>query len=223
MRRLRHYFFTGLLLVVPLSITIYVFYQLFLWVDANLGKIVFKITGYQIPGISLLFLGFLIILTILIGMLTANYIGKRLVSFFETLLSMIPFVRGVYMTVKQILEVILVRGDSFFREVVLVEFPRKGMYCIGFVTGKKCGKIGPCGEDLLTVFIPTTPNPTSGFMVFVPSSETIPLPISADRALKLVVSGGILVKELLGEEMDVWEFKGKRELDTVVTSNTSGS
>lgn len=223
MKRLRHYFFAGLILVVPSTITIYVFYRVFLWIDANLGTIVFKLTGYRIPGLSFLFLGLLIVLTILVGMLTANYIGKRLVSLFESLLSMIPFVRGVYMTVKQILEVLLVKGESSFREVVLVEFPRKGMYCIGFVTNRRCGKLVPGTEDLMVVFIPTTPNPTSGFMVFIPSSEAIPLPISVDKALKLVVSGGILVKESLGEDVDVWEFKGKRELDTVVTSNTTSS
>ncbi|MCS7232974.1 MAG: DUF502 domain-containing protein [Synergistetes bacterium] len=223
MRKLRHYFFAGLILVVPFSITLYVFYQIFLWIDANLGKIVPKITGYQIPGISFIFLGLLIVLTILIGMLTANYIGKRLVSFFEGLLSMIPLVRGIYMTVKQILEVILVKGESSFREVVLVEFPRKGMYCIGFVTSKRCGKLASKDEDIMIVFIPTTPNPTSGFMVLIPSSEAIPLSISVNQALKLVVSGGVLAKELLGEEGYVWELKGKRELDTVVTSNTSSS
>lgn len=223
MKKLRHYFLAGLILVVPATITIYVFYRVFLWVDANLGRVVFKLTGYQIPGLSFLFLGLLVLLTILLGMLTANYIGKRLVSFFEGLLSMIPFVRGVYMTIKQILEIILVKGESSFREVVLVEFPRKGMYCIGFVTNKMCRRLDLKGDDLIIVFIPTTPNPTSGFMVLVPSSEVMRLPITIDQALKLVISGGVLAKEILGEDKYVWEAQGKRGLDSSAVSSDSGS
>ncbi|KUK14538.1 MAG: DUF502 domain-containing protein [Synergistetes bacterium] len=223
MKKLRHYFFAGLILVIPSTITIYVFYRAFLWVDANLGKIVFKLTGYQVPGLSFLFLGLLVVLTIFLGMLTANYIGKRLVSFFENLLSMIPFVRGVYMTIKQILEILLVKGESSFREVVLVEFPRKGMYCIGFVTNRMCKGLELKEDDLLIVFVPTTPNPTSGFMVLVPSKDVIRLPITSEQAIKLVISGGVLAREILGEDKYVWELKGKRELDTSISIDNTGS
>ncbi len=211
MRKLRHYFLTGLILVIPAIITIYVFYKIFLWVDANLGGIVYRLTGYRIPGLSFLFLAFLILMTILIGMLTANYIGKKLVSLYESLLAKIPLVRGVYMTIKQIMEVLLVKGDRSFRDVVLLEYPRRGMYCIGFVTNKRGGKITPDGEELLIVFIPTTPNPTSGVMVLVPPSEVISLPITIEQGLKLVISGGVLATEIWGDREHVWKPGEKRE------------
>lgn len=223
MRKLRHYFLTGLILVIPAIITIYVFYKIFLWVDANLGGIVYRLTGYRIPGLSFLFLGFLILMTILIGMLTANYIGKKLVSIYERLLAKIPLVREVYMTIKQIMEVLLVKGDRSFREVVLLEYPRRGMYCIGFVTNKRGGRITPKGEELLIVFIPTTPNPTSGVMVLVPPSEVIPLPITIEQGLKLVISGGVLATEIWGDEEHVWKPSEKGEAAPLADISSGGS
>ncbi|MCD6363659.1 MAG: DUF502 domain-containing protein [Synergistetes bacterium] len=223
MRKLRHYFLTGLILVIPAIITIYVFYKIFLWVDANLGGIVYRLTGYRIPGLSFLFLGFLILMTILIGMLTANYIGKKLVSIYERLLAKIPLVRGVYMTIKQIMEVLLVKGDRSFREVVLLEYPRRGMYCIGFVTNKRGGRITPKGEELLIVFIPTTPNPTSGVMVLVPPSEVIPLPITIEQGLKLVISGGVLATEIWGDEEHVWKPSEKGKAAPLADISSGGS
>ncbi len=223
LRRIRHYFFAGLIVVIPLTITLYVFYQIFLWVDANLGRIVFKLTSYKIPGISFLFLGVFVLLTILIGMLTAHYIGRRLVSLLEGLVSMIPFVRGVYMTIKQVLEVFLVKEKSSFREVVLVEFPRKGIYSMGLVTSKG-GKFVSCvdKDEFLTIFVPTAPNPTSGFVLLVPASEVIRIPITVDQALKFVVSAGVLASELLEEKKNALEYEEKRKLDSVDTSNTFG-
>lgn len=209
-------------MIIPLTVTLYVFYQIFLWVDANLGRIVLGLTGLNIPGISFLFLGVLFLLTVLTGMLTTNYIGKKLVSLFEALLAMIPLVRGVYMTIKQVLEVFLVKKESAFREVVLVEFPRKGIYSVGFVTSKIASKFSLPEKDMLIVFIPTTPNPTSGFVVMIPASEVIHVPMSVDQALKLVVSVGILASDIWGDRRNAVEYGEKGKLDSMVTSDTVG-
>jgi uncharacterized membrane protein len=126
-------------------------------------------------------------------MLTAGLAGRTLVRLGERLLSRMPVVRGVYGTLKQIFETVLAQKSRSFREVVLVEYPRRGVGAIGFVTGPTSGEIQACsGEELVNVFVPTTPNPTSGFLLFVPRSDLIHLDMSVEDGIKMVISGGIV-------------------------------
>jgi uncharacterized membrane protein len=145
---------------------------------------------FSLPGLGLLLM--LAFLT-LIGMLTAGLAGRTLVRLGERLLSRMPVVRGVYGTLKQIFETVLAQKSRSFREVVLVEYPRRGLGAIGFVTGPTRGEIQSySAEELVHVFVPTTPNPTSGFLLFVPKSELIHLDMSVEDGIKMVISGGIV-------------------------------
>ena len=188
---MRKYIVTGVLVWIPILITIFV-----LRIVLNLGDTVFlfipqafrpeSLLGFKIPGLGLL-LSFMIIL--LTGVLTANVLGKWVVSRWEAFLSQIPLVRSIYNGVKQSLQVIFSSGNAF-QEVVLLEYPRKGSWSLGFVTNKQDKPVGPFDKPMVTLFVPTTPNPTSGFILVVPEDEVTPLDMSVDDAIKFVISIG---------------------------------
>ena len=196
---LRRWFLAGLLATVPIGFTVYITWLLVSTID---GYIAMLLPGnlnpqnylpYYIPGIGLV-LGILVI--IFIGWVTANFLGRGLVRFGESLLARVPVVRSVYGAVKQIMETVTTSQSDAFREVVLVEYPRRGIWAIGFVTGTTRGEVQNMSkEDLINVFVPTTPNPTSGFLLFFPRNETIKLDMGVEEAVKMVVSGGIVTPE----------------------------
>ena len=145
---------------------------------------------FSLPGLGLLLM--LAFLT-LVGMLTAGLAGRTLVRIGERLLSRMPIVRSVYGTLKQIFETVLAQKSRSFREVVLVEYPRRGLSAIGFVTGPTRGEIqARSQEEMVNVFLPTTPNPTSGFLLFVPKTDLIHLDMTIEEGMKMVISGGIV-------------------------------
>lgn len=190
MRRLRGDFLTGIVVLAPLVVTLYIFVQLFLKVDNLLGRFIRLPGGKEIPG-----LGFLavVLLLVLVGMLARSVFGRTAIRAGEKLLTKIPLVNRVYIAVQQISRALLSGRRVPFRQVVLVEFPRKGVYCLGLVTSEAWEGIGAAGgRDLLAVFLPTTPNPTSGFLLFVPAEEVIPLEVNVEDALKMVISGGMV-------------------------------
>ncbi|MGI9499987.1 MAG: DUF502 domain-containing protein [Geminicoccaceae bacterium] len=154
---------------------------------------------FGLPGIGLIIM--LAFLT-LIGFVTAGFAGRTLVRTGERLLSRMPVVRSVYGTLKQIFETVLNQSSRSFREVVLVEYPRRGIGAIGFVTGPTRGEVQErTDEDLVNIFLPTTPNPTSGFLLFVPRKDLIHLDMTVEEGIKLVISGGIVTpKSDLDEE-----------------------
>jgi uncharacterized membrane protein len=194
--RLRAYFLTGVIVTAPISITIFLVWEFLDFVDTHVAGLLparynpETYLPFSLPGLGLLLM--LAFLT-LVGMLTAGLAGRTLVRMGERLLSRMPVVRGVYGTLKQIFETVLAQKSRSFREVVLVEYPRRGIGAIGFVTGPTRGEIqARSDEEMVNVFLPTTPNPTSGFLLFVPKSDLIPLDMSIEDGIKMVISGGIV-------------------------------
>ena len=195
--KLRANFMAGILVILPVLIT----YEIvkFIIVKAKVLHFANVITAewvkpvyfrYIIIGIAILIIlaAVFIILTV-IGMLARNVIGKRLILFGESVLARIPMVNKIYRAVQQISHAFV--GKVIFTRVVLLQYPRKGIYSIGFVTSDTKGEIGSeISKDSINVFLPTTPNPTSGYLLFVPEKDTISLSMSVEDAMKLVISGG---------------------------------
>ncbi len=199
-KRLRNYFFTGLLVLVPVVLTGFIIWKLFLAVDGILrpfaykyilGRFGLELGGRQFPGIGFITLTILIIVT---GAIARNYVGKKIVGFGDRLVESIPLINRIYGALKQISQALFSSKREVFKKVVLFEYPRKGIYCIGFYTQDTRGTVQDAlDEDVVSLFLPTTPNPTSGFLLFVPKSEIIEIDLSVEEALKLVISGGAIV------------------------------
>jgi len=194
--RLRNYFLTGVIVTAPIAITIFLVWQFITFLDGYVGGLVpyrynpETYLPFGIPGIGLIVM--LAFLT-LIGFITAGFAGRTMVRTGERLLSRMPIVRSVYGTLKQIFETVLNQSSRSFREVVLIEYPRRGIGAIGFVTGPTRGEVQKrTDEDLVNIFLPTTPNPTSGFLLFVPRKDLIHLDMTVEEGIKLVISGGIV-------------------------------
>jgi uncharacterized membrane protein len=192
--RVRVYFFAGILVILPLGVTLYLITTLLKVLDQIVAVIPapFHPETYlrvRIPGFGLVLSFILVVLT---GMLVKNYMGQRVVDFGEYLVSKIPLVRPVYGAIKQITTGVFGEPHGAFKRTVIVEFPRQGVYALGFVTGPAAEEIeGKVAKKLVSIFIPTTPNPTSGFYLMVPEKETIPLSMSVEDAFKLLISVGI--------------------------------
>lgn len=194
--RLRAYFFAGILVTAPVGITFYIAWQLVSFIDARVTPLIparFNPESYlpfAIPGLGVVVV---VATLVLIGAFTAGFLGRLLTGFFDAALTRMPVIRSVYGALKQIVETVLAKKSGAFREAVLIEYPRRGIWTIGFLTGVTEGEVqSVTGEDVINVFVPTTPNPTSGFLLFVPRTDIIPLSMSVEEALKMVVSGGIV-------------------------------
>ena len=183
-RRLRTQFLTGIIVVIPIGITVLILVWVFTSVDNILEPLIKLIFGRPIPGVGF---GITLILIYLIGLAASNFLGKGLIQYGESLLSRVPVVWQLYSSIKQILESFRDARSSGFMRVVLVEFPRKGMRTIGFITNESTDS---SGRKLLNIFIPTAPNPTSGFLQIAREEEVIRTDIPVDDALKMVVSAG---------------------------------
>jgi len=183
-KKLRAQFSAGILVVVPIGAAILILRWLFLTIDNILQPVAKSLLGYTIPGLGL---GITVVLIYLTGVVATSIMGKRLISYGESLLARVPLFRYIYTSIKQIMESFASSRGTGFLQVVLVEFPKKGMRAIGFVTSESCVK---SGEKLLNVFIPTSPNPTSGYLEIVRERDVIRTNISIDDALKMVLSGG---------------------------------
>jgi uncharacterized membrane protein len=188
--RLRTYFFAGVLVTAPVAITAYIAWLVIGFIDDKAERLLpDAYLPYAIPGFGLV-IAALILTTV--GAFAAGLIGRAVLGFGESLVARMPVIRSIYAAVKQIFETILAQRSTTFRSVVLIEFPRLGLWRIGFVTGTTPGRtqsVHPQG--LVNVFIPATPNITAGFLVMAPQNELIELEITTEEALKLVVSGGI--------------------------------
>jgi uncharacterized membrane protein len=194
--RLRTYFFAGVLITAPISLTIYLAWLFITFVDERVFSVIPQqynpetYLRFSIPGIGLLLA--LVGLT-LIGALTAGILGRAVNSLFEGVLNRLPVIRSLYSAIKQIMETVLANKSAAFRECVLIEYPRKGIWTLGFITGTARGEVRErTAEEVINVFVPTTPNPTSGFLLFVPAQDVIRLKMPIEDGLKLVVSGGIV-------------------------------
>jgi len=190
--RVRNAFFTGLLVLGPAAITVYVVWRLFVFVDHLLGTTLRG--GYIRPG-GIPGIGFLTVLVIifLVGFLANNFLGRQIGSILEGMVMRLPLFRGFYATVKQVGEALLGEKRDAFQRVVLIEFPTPGRYAIAFVTASPAsGVTQPDGRALVGVFLPHAPNPTSGFLLFCPPETLIPTTLKVDQALKMVVSAGVV-------------------------------
>jgi uncharacterized membrane protein len=200
-RRIRNVFLTGFLVTLPIALTVFIFVFLFKNLDALSPTFTHWLVllgaplpeGYRIPFLGVV-MTFLIIL--LVGALTTNIFGNKLLHLWERIIGKIPFVRRIYTGTKQVVKSIATADTKSFRKVVLIEFPRKGIHAIGFITGKPRGQLKHLtGEHHFNVFVPTTPNPTSGFLIFADSREVIELDMTIEEGVKYVVSGGIVNPE----------------------------
>ena len=192
--RVRGYFFAGLLVILPLGITFYVITAMLRVMDHVLDIVPPPLHPHtylpvRIPGLGLILSLLVVILT---GILVKNYMGRRVIDFGEYLLSKIPLVRPIYGAVKQIAQAMFGETQAAFKRVILVKFPREDLYSLAFVTGAAVEEVeDKTARELISIFVPTTPNPTSGFYLMVPEEETIPLSMSVEDAFKLLISVGI--------------------------------
>lgn len=194
-KKLRTQFVTGILAVVPIGATILIFVWIFGALDNILQPVIRSIWGRTFPGVGF---GVTIVLIYLAGVIASNVVGRRVIHYGESLLVKIPVVWQLYAGIKQILESFSRPSKTGFMQVVLVEFPKEGMRTIGFIMNESCSK---SGERLLNVFIPTSPNPTSGFLEIVTEDKIIRTNISVDDAIKMVVSAGRVSLEEISDKL----------------------
>lgn len=194
--RIRAYFLTGILVSAPISITIFLAWLFIDFVDEQVTPLIPEYYNpetylpFGLPGLGLLIV--IIVLT-LVGMLTAGFVGKLLVRISEAILARMPVVSGIYSATKQIFQTVLAQKSQAFRQAVMIEYPRRGIWAIGFITGTTEGEVQSLTEEsCVNIFLPTTPNPTSGFLLFVPKEDLIPLNMTVEQAVKMVISGGIV-------------------------------
>jgi uncharacterized membrane protein len=192
---LKRYLIAGLLIWVPLMITILVIRVLVDLMDNSLLLLPPEwrpdaLLGMHIPGLGVLLTLLIVFLT---GMIMANFVGRKLVKIWDGILARIPFVRTIHSAVKQVMETLFSPNGRSFRKVLLIEYPRKGVWTLAFQTGEPEGEIrDKAGSEVVTVFVPTTPNPTSGFVIIVPKDEMIEMDMPVEEGLKLIMSLGVV-------------------------------
>lgn len=196
MVRLRAYFMAGVLITAPISITIYLAWLFITYVDSKVTPLIpahynpETYLPYGIPGLGVIIV---VVGLTLIGAFTAGFMGRFFQRLWDRTMDNVPVLRGIYKALKQILETVLAQQSNAFREAVLVEYPRRGMWVIAFITGKTEGEVqNITAQEMINLFVPTTPNPTSGFLIFVPKEEIVKLSMGVEEALKMVISGGIV-------------------------------
>ncbi len=193
-KQIRHYFATGLLISLPVFITLYVIFAVFRFIDGIFGKIINiylnKYLGFGIPGVGFI-LGAVIVF--LIGFVAANFFGKKIIRALEAWFLKFPFIRQIYPAAKQIVDSFISKESPAFKKVVLAQYPSKGLWAIGFMTNDSFKEANEKTErDLLHIFIATTPSPLTGFLALIPKEDVQFLDISIEAGVKLIVSGGIV-------------------------------
>lgn len=197
--KLRAYLFSGILVTAPVAITFYMAYKFIFWVDRLVNQMLppqYKFDNvfpYALPGVGLVIL---IVFLIIVGMFTAGFLGGFLVRLGEWIVNKMPLISSVYSLLKQVFETIFSSKTQAFSKVVMLEYPRKGIWILGFVSSPTKGEVKKYFDDeMLNVFIPTTPNPTSGFLIFVPKKDTVELKMTVEEGIKFVISGGLVEPE----------------------------
>lgn len=194
--KLRAYLFSGILVTAPVAITFYMAYKFIFWVDRLVNQMLppqYKFDNvfpYALPGVGLVIL---IVFLIIVGMFTAGFLGGFLVRLGEWIVNKMPLISSIYSLLKQVFETIFSSKTQAFSKVVMLEYPRKGIWILGFVSSQTKGEVKKHFDDeMLNVFIPTTPNPTSGFLIFVPKKDTVELKMTVEEGIKFVISGGLV-------------------------------
>ena len=198
--KIKAYFFTGILVTAPVAMTFYLAYKLITWIDVSVNRLIppeFRPDNYlpySIPGLGVVLL---ILALILIGMFAAGFLGRFFLRLGEWIVYKVPLISSIYSLLKQVFQTFLSNKNDAFTKVVLLEYPRKGIWILGFVSSDTQGEVkDKLGRELLNVFIPTTPNPTSGFLIFVPKEDTINVNMSVEEGIKFVISGGLVTPEM---------------------------
>lgn len=209
---MRKYFITGLLVLVPLAITLWVLNLIVGTLDQSLLLIPEKwrpqsLFGFTLPGLGTILTLVIIFLT---GLVTRNFLGNRLLTWWEMLLNRIPVVNSIYSSVKQVSDTLFSSSGNAFRKALLVQYPRQSCWTIAFQTGVPSGDVkNHLLGDYVSVYVPTTPNPTSGFFLMLPRAETIELNMSVDEALKYIVSMGVVAPPAPGQKAVLPELQSK--------------
>ena len=206
MKQLRRYFVAGLIVWIPLGVTIFIGRFIVLQMDKTLRFVPKEYLpetwlGFAIPGLGVLLTLLLVLMT---GLLVANFVGRSMVGVWESLLERIPIVRSIYSAAKKFVEIVFSDSGQSFKKVLLIEYPRKGIYSLAFQTATNLGEVQErTGEPVVCTFVPTTPNPTSGYIIIVPKKDIIELDMEVDEAFKMIVSLGVVVpawrKDQIGE------------------------
>lgn len=194
--RLRGYFLAGIVVTTPIAITVYLTWAFLQFMDARVTPLIpahynpNTYLPFSMPGLGLIVA---IVFFITVGWFARNFMGRILIQISEYVVHRLPVVRTVYKAVKQVLETVMTSQSQAFREVVMFEYPRSGIWAMGFVTGVTKGEVQRLtDQEVVNVFLPTTPNPTSGFLLFVPRRDLVYMDMSVEEAIKMIVSGGIL-------------------------------
>ena len=196
MKYLRRYLVAGLLVWIPLGVTVFILRVLIALMDRTLLLIPEQYRpeewlGFTVPGLGLLLTVLVLLVT---GLLAANIVGRSMVGLWESLLDRIPVVRSVYSAAKNFAEIVFSDSGQSFKKVLLIEYPRKGIYSLAFQTATNLGEVqARTGEEMICTFVPTTPNPTSGYIIIVPKKDIIELDMEIDEALKMIISLGVVV------------------------------
>lgn len=206
---LRGRFLAGVVIAAPIAITVYLVAGFIGWIDGRVEQIIppawnpgtyfpESFAPLGIPGLGLVVA---VVLLTLLGAIGANLIGRSLIATGDRLLTSLPVIKNIYSLFKQLFETIASTKEPSFRDMILVEYPKKGTWCIGFVTAPIKGEVAAkLGDGMMAVFVPTTPNPTSGFYMFVPKAEVIDLDMSVEEGAKMIVSVGMVVPEYITAE-----------------------
>ena len=200
MKRLRRWLVAGLLVWLPLYVTYFLVTFAVGIMDNQLAKFIGRLPAdiranaeffLLFPGLGVIFTFLLLLLT---GVLAANFIGRAFVGGWESLMERIPVVRSIYSAVRNFTELVFSDSSKAFKNVLLIEYPRKGLYSLAFQTSEDLGEVqGRTGEDVVGCFVPTTPNPTSGFIIIVPTKDVTVLDMDVDEALKMIISLGVVI------------------------------
>lgn len=192
-RVLRRDLIAGLIVIAPVGVTAFVLWWIFELLDSLLGQFLYPLIGVEIPGVGLLAL---LVLLIVVGWAAQRAVGARVLGWWHAVLERMPLTSGVYSASSRIVRTVFAESPTRpFREVVLVEYPAEGRWAVGFVTAPAPEIVAATVEDGITVFVPTTPNPTSGFLVIVPRSKVVPLEISTEQAFTFILSAGAVRPE----------------------------
>ncbi|MDY0028890.1 MAG: DUF502 domain-containing protein [Pseudobdellovibrionaceae bacterium] len=199
---LRGYFLTGIVVTAPVGLSLYLVWSVLVWIDEKVGDIIpVSLTNDKdFPGLGVVVaFGFFIV----VGMFTRNFIGRMFLNLSHYIMERLPVVKTIYGAIKQVIDMVMGQQAKAFRDVVMIEYPRKGVYMMGFLTGRTEGEVQELTDkEMVNIFIPTTPNPTSGFLVFVPKEEVIDLNMSVDDGLKMIISGGMITPKYIPPTME---------------------
>ena len=205
MKKLQKYLIAGLLVWLPIVVTVLLFRFLITLMDQTLILLPSQIRpeaiiGFKLPGLGLILTLLVLIVT---GIFAANFVGRSMVNFGEKIFKKIPIVRSVYSAAKNFADIVFSDTGQSFKKVLLIQYPRKGIYSLAFQTSTNLGEVQKkTGSDVVCTFVPTTPNPTSGFIIIIPKEDVIEMDMEIDEAFKMIVSLGVVVPEWKKEELE---------------------